>query len=211
MAKTYIRRWLDDLLLICTNTLSARAKTYLAVLQDEKFYGEELLLKRVWEPEPFGFMIGFLEEGDRLNVVSRSRLPFIGRSDPGNGWRSGKSALTGAAQFRPAKMELAVAAGYLARYMDLSTEPKGLFTLGILRTLVELKMAQFNPGHLRKALARYAFSTHSFLRPLLSAVSWTEEQCEAFALFYDAMDLRLREDSRLRMVTFVMGSSRPHG
>jgi len=206
--KTFIRRWLDDLLVIFTSRMSDAAMDYLRILQDEQFYGERLLLKRVWDPEPFGFALGFLQEEGRLAVVARSRMPFIERSPIGPGWRKCASALTGAKQFRPARTQLAVATGFLARYMDLSTEPRGLFTIGILRTLTELKNADFEEAYLRRALAKYAYSTHGFLRPLLAAVKWTPEQCCAFNCFYDAMDQRLREEARLRMISFAVGVRR---
>jgi len=206
--KTFIRRWLDDLLVIFTSRLSKAAREYLKILQDEQFYGDRLLLKIIWDPEPFGFSIGFMKEEGKLSLISRSRMPFIRRTCSTPGWRSGSSALTGAGQFRPGKVQLAVASGFLARYMDLSTEPRGLFMLGIMRTLVELRLARYEDHYLKRALAKYAYSTHGFLRPLMSLMSWSMEQCRSFSTFYDAMDQRQREEARLRMINFAVGEER---
>ena len=200
----FVKRWLDDLWVVRKRGLVGEIKEFLDLLQTEDFYGGDLRLQRVRDPEPFGFLIHITaEEG----VVARSRLPFItvGRDAPGPGWQKLRSTMSGGPQFRSKKTEAAVAAGYLARYLDMSTEDERSLTLGLLRVVCELLAVGVEPKMVKRAVAKYAFGKLSFLRPLTGAVGWPEKKRREFCMLFDEADACLRSRVQCRMLQDEVG------
>jgi hypothetical protein len=104
-------------------------------------------------------------------------------------------------------VEAAVATGYVARYLDLSTEPEPMMLLGLSRVICELKMVGMSAATLKKAVSKFAFSANPSLKAALPVTQWPEDDCVRFAASFDDADARLREETSTRMRTVPCGSA----
>ena len=194
----FIRRWLDDLWVLYSSTLSEEALLFLKMLMSTNFYGGALLLQRVRDPEAFGFSVQITKA---KGVVVRSRMSFIQekRNKPGPGWRSVRGSFHGGPQFRSTRTEAAVLAGHFARYADMSSENAVDFQLGVTRLIVELAGTGVEPKTLSSAVKKFTGQDKASLRKMRLAAFWTENRRRAFASYYDEAEARTRAETQLRM------------
>ena len=106
----------------------------------------------------------------------------------------------GGPQFRSRRTEAAVASGYVARYLDMSTEEEEELAFGVARVAFELLRVGIEEKTVKSAVGRYAFGTLPFLRPLLAALAWGREKRERYCFLYDEVDANYRAGSRIRML-----------
>jgi hypothetical protein len=206
--RLFVKRWLDDLWIVRCGGITRAVSEFIQVLESPTFYGPTLILKKVVEPEPFGFMAYFWEQHGRRVLLMRSRLPFVEerRGRVGPGWMKVRSTICGSAQFRAPRVESAVATGYVARYLDMSSEPEHLMLLGLSRVISELRMVGMDARTVKKAVSKYAYGVNAALRPALAATNWSLAECEAFSSSFDLVDARLRSEAADRMKAVPCGS-----
>lgn len=204
MARTFVKRWLDDILYVVWAGISKEAEQALRVLRSKHFYGEHLLLEMVDDTEPFGFKLAITNQG----IILRSRLAFVGErnNEPGEGFGKERSTLHGGPQFRTMRLDKAVITGHFLRIQDLTNAPESITVASAARMAVELILMGYNRERVAGVMRKLERQGMSSLRPVRPIPKWSEEECRAFVEVFDAVDSLQFVEARLSMLSGFLRS-----
>ena len=193
-------RWMDDLVVLEKNGLSAEGKANLREILKPDAYGKELRLSRSKPGEGFGVIVEAAEEG---KILAMQKLNFISRrvfleQGGGDGVARLCTGLHGGSQFQTSGVSYGVSIGFMLRYLDMGNRCETSMVGGLLRILLELKRM----GTVRKVLIR----TVKRLRPLAwcridilkEAIDWPDAKDAAWRVHFDAQET-LREGHGAKM------------
>lgn len=186
MSKVFVRRWMDDLLLIHHLTLSPQLRLVILKLTAPYFYGPTLLLKQSTGSESFGFRLS-VSNGGTIAVRPILKLSVAAEAySPSSTIR--RATIHGGHQFRGPAVEFAVAVGHYIRYLDMTNMPRFHVISGLLRLSIALLDAGFATKTIKRAMKRAKAVAGCDLQPVELALRWSPSDLQKWRAVYDRQE-----------------------
>lgn len=196
------QRWADDLLYAYRLSTYLYFRATLDRLQDEKFYGDNLLSVPVEDAEAFGFRLSW-----RHNALAlRNKMALIKSPEdlPPEGWMQTTLGFHGGQQFYHHPTLAGVIKGHLMRPWVSAGVPESEQKMAVARVAMELQVLNLPENVISRMVRRLSREFNSDLKPIGNMLEWTPEERKRWVTFYDERELfwRKLEICDVRVATF---------